>query len=96
MERSFRASKRFYLLLGASGVLLIAFVVGAIWLMRKVTGNIRKLEQLTLYTEVESEAVVVRSERLFTETASESRILFSEGATVSEGDAIAVLYPYSY
>ncbi len=96
MERSFRASKRFYVLLFISGVLLVAFVVGAIWLMRKVTGNIRKLEQLTLYTEVESEAVVVRSERLFTETASESRILFSEGATVSEGDAIAVLYPYSY
>lgn len=96
MERSFRASKRFYLLLGASGVLLIAFVVGAIWLMRKVTGNVRKLEQMTLYTEVKSEAVVVRSERLFTESASESRILFSEGATVSEGDAIAVLFPYSY
>ena len=96
MERSFRASKRFYLLLFISAALLVAFVVGAIWLMRKVTGNVRKLEQLTLYTEVESEAVVVRSERLFTETASESRILFSEGATVSEGDAIAVLYPYSY
>lgn len=96
MERSFRASKRFYVLLGASGVLLIAFVIGSIWLMRKVTGNVRKLEQLTLYTEVESEAVVVRSERLFTESASESRILLSEGATVSEGDAIAVLFPYSF
>ena len=96
MERSFRASKRFYLLLGASGVLLVAFVVGSIWLMNKVTGNIRKLEQMTLYTEVESEAVVVRSERLFTESASDSQILLSEGAMVSEGDAIAVLYPYSY
>lgn len=96
MEQGFRATKRFYLLLFASAVLLVAFVVGAIWLMRKVTGNVRKLEQMTLYTEVESEAVVVRSERLFTESASESHILLEEGAMVSEGDPIAVLYPYSY
>jgi hypothetical protein len=96
MERSFRATKRFYFLLIASAVLLVVFVVGAIWLMKKVTGNVRKLEQMTLYTEVESEAVVVRSERLFTESASESRILLEEGALVSEGDPIAVLYPYSY
>lgn len=96
MEQGFRATNRFYILLFASGVLLVAFVVGAVWLMRKVTGNVRKLEQMTLYTEVESEAVVVRSERLFTESASESHILLEEGALVSEGDAIAVLYPYSY
>lgn len=96
MERGFRATNRFYILLLASAVLLVAFVVGAIWLMRKVTGNVRKLEQMTLYTEVESEAVVVRSERLITESASESHILLEEGAVVSEGDAIAVLYPYSY
>ena len=96
MERSFRASKRFYWLLAGSAILLVAFVVGSIWLMKKITGNVRKLEQITLYTEVESEAVVVRSERLFTESASESHILLEEGATVSEGDAIAVLYPYSY
>ena len=96
MERGFRATNRFYILLLASAVLLVAFVVGAIWLMRKVTGNVRKLEQMTLYTYVDSEAVVVRSERLFTESASESHILLKEGAVVSEGDAIAVLYPYSY
>lgn len=96
MERGFRATKRFYLLLLTGAVVLVVFVVGAIYLMNRVTGNIRKLEQITLYTEVESEAVVVRSERLFTETASESRILLDEGALVSEGDAIAVLYPYSY
>ncbi len=95
-QRGFRATKRFYLLLIASGVLLVAFVVGAVWLMRKVTGNVRKLEQMTLYTEVESEAVVVRSERLFTESASETHILLEEGAFVSEGDPIAVLFPYSY
>ena len=40
MEQGFRATKRFYLLLFASAVLLVAFVVGAIWLMRKVTGNV--------------------------------------------------------
>ncbi len=80
----------------ASFVLLVVFVVGAIILMRKVTGNVRKLEHMTLYTEIESEAVVVRSERLITESASDSRILIEEGATVAEGDAIAVLYPYSY
>ncbi|MBQ1565402.1 MAG: hypothetical protein IIZ82_04640 [Clostridia bacterium] len=96
MERSFRATKRFYLLLFISAIALVAFVVGSIYLMKKVTGNVRKLEQMTLYTEVESEAVVVRSERLFTESASESHILLEEGALVSEGDAIAVLYPYSY
>ena len=96
MERGFRATNRFYILLFASSTPLVAFVVGAVWLMRKVTGNVRKLEQMTLYTEVESEAVVVRSERLFTESASESQILLEEGALVSEGDAIAVLYPYSY
>jgi hypothetical protein len=95
-QRGFRATKRFYLLLIASGVLLVAFVVGAVWLMRKVTGNVRKLEQMTLYTEVESEAVVVRSERLFTESASETHILLEEGAFVNEGDPIAVLFPYSY
>jgi multidrug efflux pump subunit AcrA (membrane-fusion protein) len=96
MARGFRASKRFYLLLAASFVLLVVFVAGAIYLMKKVTGNVRKLEHMTLYTEIESEAVVVRSERLITETASDSRILVAEGATVAEGDAIAVLYPYSY
>lgn len=96
MERSFRASKRFYWLLAGSVILLAAFVVGAIWLMKRITGNVRKLEQITLYTEVESDAVVVRSERLFTESASESHILLEEGATVGEGDAIAVLYPYAY
>ena len=96
MERGFRATKRFYILFIASAVLLVVFVVGAIWLMKKVTGNVRKLEQMTLYTEVESEAVVVRSERLFTESASESHILLEEGALISEGDPIAVLYPYSY
>lgn len=95
-QRGFRATKRFYLLLIASGVLLVAFVVGAVWLMRKVTGNVRKLEQMTLYTEVESEAVVVRSERLFTESTSETHILLEEGAFVNEGDPIAVLFPYSY
>ena len=95
-QRGFRATKRFYLLLLISAVLLVVFVVGAIYLMKRVTGNIRKLSQMTLYTEVESEAVVVRSERLFSESASESHILLEEGALVSEGDAIAVLYPYSY
>ncbi len=96
MERGFRATKRFYLLLFISAGLLVLFVAGSIYLMNKVTGNVRKLEQMTLYTEVESEAVVVRSERLFTESASASHILLEEGAMVSEGDAIAVLYPYSY
>ena len=96
MERGFRATKRFYILFIASAVLLVVFVVAAIWLMKKVTGNVRKLEQMTLYTEVESEAVVVRSERLFTESASESHILLEEGALIAEGDPIAVLYPYSY
>jgi len=96
MAKGFRASKRFYLLLFASFVLLVVFVVGAIYLMKKVTGNVRKLEHMTLYTEIESEAVVVRSERLITESASDSRILLAEGAVVSEGDKIAVLYPYSY
>ena len=96
MERSFRATKRFYLLLAVSAALLVLFVVGAIWLMKRVTGNVRKLEHTNLYTEVECEAVVVRSERLFTESASESHILLREGALVSEGDPIAVLFPYSY
>lgn len=96
MERSFRTTKRFYLLLAVSAALLVLFVVGAIWLMKRVTGNVRKLEHMTLYTEVECEAVVVRSERLFTESASESHILLREGALVREGDSIAVLFPYSY
>ena len=82
MERSFRATKRFYLLLAVSVTLLVLFVIGAFWLMKRVTGNVRKLEQMTLYTELESEAVVVRSERLFTESASESHILLEEGAFV--------------
>ena len=96
MERSFRATKRFYWLLAGSFVLLIVLVVGSVWLMKRLTGNVRELRQMSLYVDVECEAVVVRNERLFTESASESHILLSEGATVSEGDAIAVLYPYSY
>ena len=96
MAQGFRASKRFYLLLSASFVLLVVFVAGAIFLMKKVTGNVRKLEHLTLYTEIESEAVVVRRARLVPASACDSRILLGEGATVAEGDAIAVLYPYSY
>lgn len=96
MERTMKANKRFYLLLLIGIVLLVAFVVGAVYLLRRVTGNVRRLDMMTIYSEVESEAVVVRNERLITETASESRILLSEGALVQEGDAIAVLYPYSY
>ena len=96
MERKLKANRRFFLIALGGVLLLVLFVVGAVYLLRNVTGNIRRLETTILYSEVESEAVVVRSERLMTETASESRILLSEGATVSEGDAIAVLYPYSY
>ena len=96
MERSLKVNKRFFWLLLISIVLLVLFVAGAVYLLRKVTGNVRRLDYTTIYSEVESEAVIVRSERLFTESASESRILLSEGAVVSEGDAIAVLYPYSY
>ena len=96
MERGFRPTKRFYLLLGISVIALVAFVVGAIYLMNRITGNVRKLDHMTIYTEVESEAVVVRSERLFTESASGSHILLEEGALVAEGDPIVVLYPYSY
>ncbi len=91
-----KANRRFFWILLIGIVLLVLFVAGSIYLLRKVTGNIRRLDYMTLYTEIESEAVVVRSERLITETASESRILLGEGALVSEGDAIAVLYPYSY
>ena len=96
MERTFKANRRFYLLLFISIVLLVLFVVGAVYLLRKVTGNVRRLDMMTIYSEVESDAVVVRNERLITETASESRILLNEGALVQEGDAVAVLYPYSY
>ena len=96
MERTYKANRRFFLLLLIGFALLVAFVAGSVYLLRKVTGNIRRLDTMTIYSEVESEAVVVRSERLITESASESRILLSEGATVSEGDAVAVLYPYSY
>ena len=96
MERKLKANRRFFLIALGGIVLLVLFVAGSIYLLRRVTGNIRRLDTTTIYSEVESDAVVVRSERLFTETASESRILLSEGASVSEGDAIAVLYPYSY
>ncbi len=96
MERKLKANRRFFILALLGVVLLVLFVLGAIYLLRRVTGNVRRLDTMTIYTEVESDAVVVRSERLITETASESRILLNEGALVSEGDAIAVLYPYSY
>ena len=96
MERRLKANRRFFLLALISIGLLVAFVAGSIYLLRKVTGNIRRLDMTTIYSEIESDAVVVRSERLITETASESRILLNEGAVVQEGDAIAVLYPYSY
>lgn len=96
MERQLKANRRFYLIALGGIVLLVLFVVGSVYLLRKVTGNVRRLEATTIYSEIKSEAVVVRSERLITETASESRILLPEGAMVSEGDAIAVLYPYSY
>ena len=96
MERRLKANRRFFLIALGGVILLVLFVAGSIYLLRKVTGNVRRLDSTTVYSEVESEAVVVRSERLLTETASESRILLSEGAVVSEGDAIAVLYPYSY
>ena len=96
MERTYKANRRFFLLAIISIALLVLFVVGSVYLLRRVTGNIRRLDVSTVYTEIESEAVVVRSERLITETASESRILLNEGALVTEGDAIAVLYPYSY
>ncbi len=96
MERTMKANRRFFWILLIGIVLLVLFVAGSVYLLRKVTGNIRRLDYMTIYSKVESEAVVVRSERLITETASESRILLGEGALVQEGDAIAVLYPYSY
>ena len=96
MERSLKANRRFFLIVIGGIVLLVLFLAGSIYLLRKVTGNVRRLDSTTIYSEVESEAVVVRSERLLTETASESRILLPEGALVAEGDVIAVLYPYSY
>ena len=96
MERKLKANRRFFLIALGGIVLLVLFVAGSIYLLRRVTGNIRRLEMTTVYSEVTSDAVVVRSERLITETASESRILLSEGALISEGDAVAVLYPYSY
>lgn len=96
MERKLKANRRFFLIALIGVVLLVLFVVGAVYLLRRVTGNVRRLDTMTLYSDVESEAVVVRNERLITETASESRILLNEGALISEGDAIAVLYPYSY
>ena len=50
MERTYKANRRFFLLAIISIALLVLFVVGSVYLLRRVTGNIRRLDVSTVYT----------------------------------------------
>lgn len=96
MERSFRLSKRFYLFSAIGAAVLVAGVVGLVLLLQEMTGHVRRMSVNELYAEIETKAVVIRTEYSFTESASDAKIIAASGAYVQEGDDIAVLYPYGY
>lgn len=96
MERSLRAGKRFYLIVLIGAFALVALVVGVVWLLQNMTGHVRRMSVKSIYSEIETNAVIIRSEQSITETASDAKILAESGAYVQEGENIAVLYPYGY
>ena len=96
MEKTYKPSRRFYIVATISVILLVVFVVGAIVLLRKVTGNVRKMKLTTITCDVDADAVVIRSERVVSQSASDSHILAEEGAAVQQGVTIAELYSYTY
>lgn len=96
MERSFRLSRRFYLISAIGVAVLVAGVVGLVLLLQEMTGHVRRMSVNEIYAEIETKAVVIRTEYSFTESASDAKIIAASGAYVQEGDDIAVLYPYGY
>ncbi len=96
MERSFRLGKRFYLIMIALAVLLVGIVVGVVIVLQEMTGHIRRMSVKSLYSEIETRAVIIREEQSFSESASDAKIISFSGSYVQEGDDIVVLYPYGY
>ena len=96
MERSVKLGKRFYLISAIAAVVLVGIVVGVVILLQNMTGHVRRMAIKSLYSEIESKAVIIRVEQSITESASDAKIICESGVYVQEGDDIAVLYPYGY
>lgn len=96
MERNFKASKRFYIVSFIAASVLVALVVAVVYLLTTMSGHVRKLRSTTIYSEIESSAIIIREEMLVTESAHSYKILRNEGDSISIGDEVAILYPYNY
>ncbi|MBQ9188984.1 MAG: hypothetical protein IJ138_06645 [Clostridia bacterium] len=96
MERSVKIGRRFYWIVLLAVVVVAGGVVGLVLLLQNMTGHVRRMSIKSLYSEIETSAVVIRTEQSITETASDAKIVCPSGAYVQEGDEIAVLYPYGY
>ncbi len=96
MERNVRVGKRFYLISLIGAAALVAAVVGVVLLLQNQTGHVRKMSMKSIYSEIETSAIIIRTEQSITESGSDAKIISPSGAYVQEGDSIAVLYPYGY
>lgn len=96
MERNVRVSKRFLLISAIGVAALIGIVVGVVLLLQEMTGHVRRMAVGEVYAEIETKAVVIRSEQSYTESASDAKIIAESGSYIEEGADVAVLYPYGY
>lgn len=96
MERSIRISRRFVFIAAIGVVALVGIVVGAVILLQRLTGHVRRMSMGEVFAAVETKAVVIRNEQSFSASASDAKIIAQSGAYIQEGDDIAVLYPYGY
>lgn len=96
MEKNVKLGKRFYLFSLAAAAVLVGAVVGVVIMLQNMTGHVRRMSVKSLYSEIETKAVIIRMEQSITEAASDAKILCASGSFLQEGDDIAVLYPYGY
>ena len=96
MERSLKLSRRFYLFSVLGVALLVAIVIGVVVVLQNLTGHVRRMTVNQIYSEIETKAVVIRTEQSISESASDAKIIAKSGVYVQEGDDVAVLYPYGY
>lgn len=96
MEKTLRLSKRFYIVSLIAAVVVVGLVVGLVVLLTKMSGNIKRMRSTTIYSEIESAAIVIRDETVVTVAANEYKILCNEGDAITNGMELAELYPYNY
>lgn len=82
MERSVKLGKRFYLISAIAAAVLVGIVVGVVILLQNMTGHVRRMAIKSLYSEIESKAVIIRVEQSITESASDAKIICESGVYV--------------